>query len=56
MTLEVLIIAKIDSNELPINENIRAEELMVIGPKMAKKMGLKNVKMLLHLLGMLDLI
>ena len=43
MTLEVLIIAKIDSNELPINENIRAEELMVIGPN-GEQMGMKNIK------------
>ena len=50
MTLEVLIIAKIDSNELPINENIRAEELMVIGPN-GEKMGLKKRKDALTLAG-----
>ena len=42
MTLEVLNIAKFDSNELPINENIRVEELMVIGPN-GEKMGLKKL-------------
>ena len=46
----MLIIAKIDSNELPINENIRAEELMVIGPN-GEKMGLKKRKDALTLAG-----
>ena len=43
MTLEVLKIANNNSNELPINENIKVEELMVIGPN-GEKMGLKNIK------------
>ena len=50
MTLEVLIIAKIDSNELPINENIKVDELMVIGPN-GEKMGLKKRKDALTLAG-----
>ena len=50
MTLEVLIIAKFDNNELPINENIKAEELMVIGPN-GEKMGLKKRKDALTLAG-----
>lgn len=41
--VEVLSIAKFDNNELPINENIKLEELMVIGPN-GEKMGLKNIK------------
>ena len=39
--LEVLIIA--NNNELPINENIRVEEVMVIGPN-GEKMGLKKIQ------------
>ncbi len=35
-------IAKIDNNELPINENIRVPEVMVIGPN-GEKMGLKKI-------------
>ena len=50
MTLEVLNIAKFDSNELPINENIRVEELMVIGPN-GEKMGLKKLNDALTLAG-----
>ena len=41
--MEVLIIAKFDSNELPINEGIKFQEVMVIGPN-GEKMGLKNIK------------
>ena len=48
--MEVLIIAKFDSNELPINENIRVEELMVIGPN-GEKMGLKKLNDALTLAG-----
>ncbi len=40
--MEVLIIAK-DKNELPINEEIRVSELMVIGPN-GEQLGLKNIK------------
>lgn len=41
--MEVLNIAKVENNELPINENIKFEELMVIGPN-GEKMGLKRIK------------
>lgn len=41
--VEVLSIAKFDNNELPINENIKLEELMVIGPN-GEKMGVKKIK------------
>ena len=41
--MEVLIIAKFDSYELPINEGIKFQEVMVIGPN-GEKMGLKNIK------------
>ena len=40
--VEVLIIAK-DKNEMPINEQIRVAELMVIGPN-GEQMGVKNIK------------
>ena len=46
----MLNIAKFDSNELPINENIRVEELMVIGPN-GEKMGLKKLNDALTLAG-----
>ena len=39
----MLNIAKFDSNELPINEGIKFQEVMVIGPN-GEKMGLKNIK------------
>jgi hypothetical protein len=38
--MEVLKIAS-NNNELPINESIRIEEMMVIGPN-GEKMGLKR--------------
>lgn len=41
--VEVLNIAKVENNELPINENIKLEEMMVIGPN-GEKMGLKKIK------------
>ncbi len=40
--MEVLIIAS-NKNELPINEQIRVSELMVIGPN-GEQMGVKNIK------------
>ena len=40
--MEVLNIANNNSNELPINENIRVPEVMVIGPN-GEKMGLKKI-------------
>ena len=40
--VEVLTIAK-DKNEMPINEQIRVAELMVIGPN-GEQMGVKNIK------------
>ena len=40
--VEVLNIAK-DKNEMPINEQIRVAELMVIGPN-GEQMGVKNIK------------
>ncbi len=40
--MEVLIIAK-DNNELPINDNIKVPEVMVIGPN-GEKMGLKKIE------------
>ena len=39
--VEVLIIAK-DKNEMPINEDIRVAELMVIGPN-GEQMGVKKL-------------
>jgi len=41
--MEVLNIANNNSNELPINENIRVPEVMVIGPN-GEKMGLKKIE------------
>lgn len=40
--MEVLNIASNNSNELPINENIKVPEVMVIGPN-GEKMGVKKI-------------
>lgn len=41
--MEVLIIANNSKNDLPVNEEIRVSELMVIGPN-GEQMGVKNIK------------
>lgn len=41
--MEVLIIANNSKNDLPVNEEIRVSELMVIGPN-GEQMGIKNIK------------
>ncbi len=40
--MEVLTIANIKSNDLPINEKIRVKQLMVIGPN-GEQMGMKDI-------------
>ena len=40
--MEVLVIAN-GKNDLPINEQIRAKEVLVVGPK-GEQVGVKNIK------------
>ncbi len=44
--MEVLIIAK-DKNSLMINEEIRAKEVLVIGPN-GEQVGIKSIQMMLE--------